>query len=177
MKKAIVTVLAVLTLAVAGCSSAGSGAEDVAAPPSSPGAGTADAGTADAGAADAGAADAGTADAATAVDAAGGPVCDVLVTLYQDIITLPERVEGDGVTSDDIDAIMGPAQAMKGELPGQAGTVLPILKNDVRAATVFDTAAEVEEYFARGTHDTAMEELVKSTRTACGLPASWPEEG
>jgi hypothetical protein len=162
MKSAIVAVLAVLTLAVAGCSSAGSGAEDVSATPSSPSAATADAETAD---------------AATVVDAAGGPMCDVLTALYQDITTLPARVESEGVSSDDVDVIMSPAQAMKDDLPGLVGTVLPILNNDVRAASVFDTAAEVEKYFARGTHDTALEELVKGTRTACDLPASWPEEG
>ncbi len=164
MKSAILAVTAVLSLAMAGCSSGESDAADPGSAQSSSGATAVDPGDADA-------------ESPVEVDASGGPMCDVLTALYQDIATLPARVESEGVSSDDVDVIMSPAQAMKDDLPGLVGTVLPILNNDVRAASVFDTAAEVEEYFARGTHDTAMEELVKSTRTACDLPASWPEEG
>lgn len=177
MKRAILAITAVLSFAIAGCSSAEDGgtepgtrqAPDAVAATDATGAAAGDTDGAEPDNAAAGS------EAKGEVDAATGPICGILVTLHQDITALPERVENEGVTDADIDVIIGPAEAVKQDLPGLAGTVLPILKNDVRAASVMKTAAEVEEYFARGTHDTAIEELVKSTRTACGLPDSWPE--
>lgn len=102
-----------------------------------------------------------------------GTACDVLIQLYDDIVTLPAKAENPGITDEDVELIMGPAEAMKDDLPGMVGMVLPILRNDVNAATV-SNEEDMLEYFDRGTHDQAVDALVSSARTACNLGEDWP---